>query len=451
MVSLKLARPGPREAPMKQVSPSRGWFWATLMLSTVSLVALVFAFWELVENRFFRDLDYVSMHYLYISRGIASSILLAVWAAWFVLRERRAAEEELRRSRERYRGLLNVSPGAVALFGADLRVLEWNASAERLYGYERELVLQLPLPTVPLQRRAELGELMSRVSRGEAVLDHESERLDASGQTIQVQLSLLPFNEGGELFYLEVAADIRERVRLRERLIEFEKLTSMGQMAAGTAHHLNTPLAAMLLRVQMMRARMQEPPTASELERLEGSLRFCQQFVRRLLDFARRPAAKKEPEAVRAVIEGVLGFVGPTLEAKLVHLSCEFDGIAEQKVLGDRNELETLLLILLSNAADAVATGGNIRITAQAAAEGNVEITITDDGCGIPPEALARIFEPFYTTKPVGKGTGLGLAIAKNIVSQHGGSIRLESGSGKGTRAIVELPAITATAAVVAS
>jgi two-component system, NtrC family, sensor kinase len=75
-----------------------------------------------------------------------------------------------------------------------------------------------------------------------------------------------------------------------------------------------------------------------------------------------------------------------------------------------------------------------------------VEITISDDGCGIAPESLSRIFEPFYTTKPVGKGTGLGLAIAKNIVAQHGGRIRLESESGKGTRAIVDLPAMAATA-----
>ncbi|HVP43902.1 MAG TPA: PAS domain-containing sensor histidine kinase [Terriglobales bacterium] len=430
---------------MRHTAPARGWFWATLALSSLSLVALVFAFWELVENRFFRDLDYVSLHYLYISRGIASSILLAAWAAWLVMRERRAAEEELSKSRERYRGLLDASPGAVALFGADLRVLEWNASAERLYGYQRDFVLELPVPTVPPQRRAELAESMARVQRGEAVLDQESERVDASGQLIQVQLSLLPFHEGGELFYLEVAADIRERVRLRERLIEFEKLTSMGQMAAGTAHHLNTPLAAMLLRVQMMRGRMQEPATAEELERLEGSLRFCQQFVQRLLDFSRRPTMRREPEPVRAVIEGVLAFIGPTLQAKQVRLGCELNGIGGQRVLGDRNELETLLLILLSNAADAVEKGGRIGITVQGGGE-NVEISISDDGCGIPAESLPRIFEPFYTTKPVGKGTGLGLAIAKNIVSQHGGSIRLESGQGRGTRAIVQLPALAATA-----
>ncbi len=434
---------------MKHAGPSRGWFWATLALSSVSLVALVFAFWELVENRFFRDLDYVSLHYLYISRGIASSILLAVWAAWFVLRERRAAEEELRRSRERYRGLLDASPGAVVLFGADMRVLEWNASAVALYGYDRETALNHPLRTVPVSRASEMEEFMASVGKGESVLDQETERVDAAGQAIQVQLSLLPFSEGGELLYLEVAADIRERVRLRERLIEFEKLTSMGQMAAGTAHHLNTPLAAMLLRVQMMRARMQEPATAAELERLEGSLRFCQQFVQRLLDFARRPATRKEPEPVRAVIDGVLGFIGPTLQAKRVSISCDFHGLNSTRVLGDRNELETLLLILLSNAADAVAPGGSIRISAELQPGGLVEISIRDNGCGIPPEALARIFEPFFTTKPVGKGTGLGLAIAKNIVSQHGGRIRLESESGRGTRAIVELPAMAAAEAVV--
>ena len=430
---------------MRHTAPARGWFWATLALSSFSLVALVFAFWELVENRFFRDLDYVSLHYLYISRGIASSILLGVWAAWFVLRERRAAEEELRRSRERYRGLLDASPGAVVLYDAQLRVLEWNASAEQLYGFAREAVLGRPLPMVPTARAEELEGFMAQVQRGETVLDQESERIDAAGQPIQVQLSLLPFQEGGELFYLEVAADIRERVRLRERLIEFEKLTSMGQMAAGTAHHLNTPLAAMLLRVQMMRARMQEPATAAELERLEGSLRFCQQFVQRLLDFARRPATRKEPEPVRAVIEGVLAFIGPTLDAKRVRLGCQFESIGEQRVLGDRNELETLLLILLSNAADAVEKNGNIGIAARASDEG-VEIVISDDGCGIPPQSLARIFEPFYTTKPVGKGTGLGLAIARNIVAQHGGKIRLESESGKGTQAIVELPAMAAEA-----
>ena len=100
------------------------WFWATLVLSSISIVAIVFAFWELVENHYFRDLNYVSLHYLYISRGIASSLLLSAWAAWFVLRQRRSAEAELRRSHERYRGLLESSPGAVVLFDSSFNVVE---------------------------------------------------------------------------------------------------------------------------------------------------------------------------------------------------------------------------------------------------------------------------------------------------------------------------------------
>src|SRR5512140_576550 len=105
------------------------WFWATLALSSITVVSVVFAAWELVQNHFFRGVDYVTLHFLYVTRGIASSLILAFWAAWFVLQQRRKSEEDLRRSRERYRGLLEDFPGAVILYDRDLRVLEWNAAA----------------------------------------------------------------------------------------------------------------------------------------------------------------------------------------------------------------------------------------------------------------------------------------------------------------------------------
>src|SRR5690348_10061085 len=200
---------------MEETVRERRWFWMTLVLSSISIVALVFAFWELVENRFFRELNYVSLHYLYISRGIASSLLLASWAAWFVLRQRRIAEEELRRSRERYRGLLEASPEAVALFDANLNVWEWNATAERLYGYSKAQVLGGKLPTVPAERRADLESFLRRVQEGDSVLDQETVRSNRDGAVLDVQLSLLPFREGAQTYFLEVTSDIRERVRLR--------------------------------------------------------------------------------------------------------------------------------------------------------------------------------------------------------------------------------------------
>lgn len=424
----------------RQAEESR-WFWATLILSSVTIVAVVFAAWELVENRFFREADYVTLHYLYISRGVASSFILASWAAWYVLRERRRSEEELRRSREHYRHLLEASPGAVALYDASLRVTEWNATAERLYGFTKAQVLGQPIPIVPPERDDELRQLLRNAEAGEPVLDFETLRRDNKGVTFEVQLSLIPFREPpGNTDFLEVTTDIRERVRLRQTLLEIEKLTSMGKMAAGTAHHLNTPLAAMLLRVQMMRERSGQGPGSSDLEKLENALLFCQQFVRRLLEFSRTPVAQKQPEEIAHTIESVVSFLAPALQTKRTRVPLDLSGADGAQVLADRYLMEALFSILLSNSLDAISNDGTIAVRCRRASPDRIEIEIADDGCGIAPADLAHLFEPFFTTKGPGRGTGLGLAIARNIVLEHRGSIRLENAPVQGTVALVELP-----------
>ena len=426
---------------MNQSSREGRWFWLTLLLSSISIVAVAFAAWELAESHFFRDVDYVTLHYLYISRGVASSLLLAAWAAWYVLRQRRRSEEELHRSREHYRRLLEVSPDAVALYDGELRVTEWNAAAERLYRFAKAEVLGHRLPTVLPDTEGELQRFLRDAQEGRPVVEVETRRRDRRGETLEVQLTLLPFREApGPDLFLEVTTDIRERVRLRQRLLEIEKLTSMGKMAAGTAHHLNTPLAAMLLRVQMMRERTRHDLCQPDLERLENDILYCQQFVRRLLEFGRRPAARKEPQPIADCLASVAGFLAPALDARGVRLSLDVGAIDGDQVLADRNLLEALFLILLSNALDAVVDGGKIAVRCCRTDEGRIEVRIVDQGCGIAPSELPHVFEPFYTTKGPGKGTGLGLPIARNIVLEHGGSIRIESGPERGTVACVELP-----------
>lgn len=422
-------------------APDRGWFWSTLVLSSITIVTVVFAAWELVENHFFRSIDYVTLHYLYITRGVLSSLLLAVWAAWYVLRQRRRSEEELRQSRERYRGLLEASPGAVCLFDKSLVINEWNAAAERLYGFSKAEVYGRTLPTVPVEKQSELRAFLAQVEAGKPVLDAETLRQDQQGAAIEVQLNLLPFRDSaGREYFLEVTADIRERVRLRQKLLEIEKLATVGQMAAGTAHHLNTPLAAMLLRIQMMRERMNHDPCQNDLERLEAGLRLCHRFVQRLLEFSRRAPAQKQPQELTRTVESVVNFYSPTIAAKGARVAADLSGAQNVHVLADGNLLEALFSILLSNGLDAVERGGILTITSGRPSENRIEIRIADDGCGIEPANLPRIFEPFFTTKPPGQGTGLGLAIARNIIVEHGGVLRLESIVGRGTTAFIELP-----------
>jgi two-component system, sporulation sensor kinase A len=431
-----------RKAMRAEVSEQgRAWFWITLTLSSISVAAFVFALWELVENHYFRDVDYVTLHYLYISRGIVTSLILAFWAAWFVLRERRASEEQLRRSRERYRGILESAPSAVALYDRGLAVSEWNSAAEKLYGYPKTEVIGGRLPTVPQEKDDELEEFLHRVEVGEEVLDIETLRRTRDGVSFEVQLSLLPFRESsGETLFLEVTYDIRERVRLRQALLELEKLTTMGQMAAGTAHYLNTPLAAMLLRVQMMREESAGTKLAVDLEQLERNMRFCEQFVRRLLDFSRRPRSTLQPESLTRTVEAVVSFFSPQIDAKRAQLVVDVRLAEGAVVMADRGQLEALLLILLSNAMDAIEPAGHVWLRCRLVDGKRAEIRVCDDGCGIEESNFERIFVPFFTTKPVGKGTGLGLALARSIVHQHRGSIRIESAVNQGTTAIVELP-----------
>ncbi len=424
------------------VRRDHSWLWATLILSSVSIAAAVFGFWELVENRFFRGLNYASLHYLYISRGIASSLLLAMWAAWFVIRQRRATEEQLIRSEERYRGLLDASPSAVALFDSNMVVHEWNMAAEQLYGFSREQAIGLKLRTIPEDQRQEIIRSMNQVISGEPVVDVECQRVDRYGRLVNVQASLLPYHESGETFFLDVTTDIGERIRLQKRFVELEKITAIGNMAAGTAHHLNTPLASMLIRVQMMRDRTVHTSTcAHDLEHLERSIDFCQQFVRHLLEFSRQTKSQKQPEKLGTIVEAVLGFLSPSFEAKRAEIEIGLSsGLASLQVFADRNQLETVLLTLLSNSLDAITPGGKISLRVTQRSKSAVELTIEDDGYGISPTIVEHLFEPFFTTKPSGKGTGLGLALARNIITEHGGTIELRAGDKQGAIAAVTLP-----------
>jgi signal transduction histidine kinase len=147
----------------------------------------------------------------------------------------------------------------------------------------------------------------------------------------------------------------------------------------------------------------------------------------------------KSPQDMATVIESIAGFFQPAILARHATLAVDASEGRGQFVFADRNLLETLLLTLLSNALDAVPSGGEIRLRCRRS-PGSIGFTVSDNGSGISPAHLEHVFEPFFTTKEPGKGTGLGLAIARNVVMEHGGTIAIESRAGEGTTATVELP-----------
>ena len=421
----------------------RRWFFLTLALSCVTLLALAFSLWELVEHRYFRDLNYLTLHYLYITRGITSSLLVGMWAAWSVLRERRRREEQLQESCAHYRTILDHMPEAVALFDEQYRVVEWNEAAERLYGLPRQQALQEVLATIPTERWSELQAVVAVAAEGQRVLDKESERLTGQGERMPVAASyacIPPTGDRPRLF-LEVAQDIRPRLHYRDRLLEVEKLALMGQMAAGTAHHLNTPLTAMLLQVELLRQQHeQDGGNGAELAAIEQRIRFCQVFVQNLLRFARRPHLQRKPTSLCDAIDAAATLFRPSVSLKRASLHIDLRDLPPCRTLADPNYLEVAFSVLISNAADAIPPAGSIRIHGSLRLDHQAEVYIDDSGPGIPDNLWSHIFEPFFTTKPAGKGTGLGLSIARSIVEGHGGALQLQNRDGGGLRATVRLP-----------
>jgi two-component system NtrC family sensor kinase len=246
-------------------------------------------------------------------------------------------------------------------------------------------------------------------------------------------------------------ASIKERDELRnaaaeDRLLQSEKQASMGRLAAGVAHEINNPLTGVLTFTRiLLRSKDLGEKNLSYLQKIAESTVRVKNIVKGLLDFSRQTALDREPTDINRLIRGVISAMEN--QALVKGVSIEFNAGENLPMLTmDRNQMQSVLINLIINALDAMEQGGTIAIStgislsASDTGKRGVEITVTDNGCGIPTEDLDKLFEPFFTTKEVGKGTGLGLAVSYGIVQRHGGTIRVQSEVGRGSTFTVWLP-----------
>ncbi|MBZ5577051.1 MAG: PAS domain S-box protein [Acidobacteriia bacterium] len=375
-----------------------------------------------------------------------------------------------------------------AIISLDLagEVLTWNQGAERVYGYTTgEMVGRSISRLIPPDRNSEDTELLARLCRGESVHHLETTRLTKSGELIHVLLTLSPIRDrnGAVLGMAHVAWDITQIKQLERQLAQTQKLESIGHLAAGIAHEINTPI-----------------------QYIGDNGKFLEDAFRDLLKFAEQTAAPgvrspsdagapavtqstldqgvldylqgEVPKAIEQLLEGVdqvahivramkeFSHPGPiekmpidlnrAIESTILVSKNEWKYVAELTTDLDRQlppvpcvagEFNQVILNLIVNAAHAISdvvkdSGGKGTISIRTRRNGShVEVRVSDTGCGIPAANQSKVFDPFFTTKPVGKGTGQGLAIAHAVVVQkHSGSITLESELGSGTTFVIQLP-----------
>ncbi len=238
----------------------------------------------------------------------------------------------------------------------------------------------------------------------------------------------------------------RRRAASEDRIIQSEKQASVGRLAAGVAHEINNPLTGVLTYTHMLLRRKElSPEVRSDLETIVSATERVRKIVKGLLDFSRQTQLDPESTEVNRLVRSAIALVENQALVKGVNIKFSA-GENLPPVILDRSQMQSVLINIIINAMDATEPGGNIRIFTAAALSGNeasqrgVEITVADTGGGIPAENLRRLFDPFFTTKAIGQGTGLGLSVSQGIVQRHGGTIRVQSEVGKGSRFFVWLP-----------
>jgi two-component system NtrC family sensor kinase len=270
---------------------------------------------------------------------------------------------------------------------------------------------------------------------------HRSERRDeAEEQTSDWEISAYPIsNERAETVQvIVVGEDVTEKRRLEASLFQSEKLAAIGQLAAGVAHEINNPLAAIIANSQLLQRDLPKDSEAYEsVDLIARAGDRAMRVVRSLLDFARQEHYEFASIDLNDSIEQALALIQHQLRAVTLVRDLAPD---LPPIPASQDHLQGVWLNLLLNARDALnGSGGEVRVITRQADEA-LEVTIADTGSGISPEKLSRIFEPFYTTKGPGRGTGLGLAVCHRIIKQHGGRIHVESHLKQGTKFTITLP-----------
>jgi PAS domain S-box-containing protein len=357
-------------------------------------------------------------------------------------RQLRVKAEEVDRMREFSENILESLNDGLAVVNRDHRIVRWNRRIEELYGTRHEdavgrRVSELFDPSflevlAPATREAPEGAAFYRVP---LMTRH------ASSRRLLVNVATTPLrdSDGAVAGTIIIIEDISTRVQLEEQLQISEKMASIGLLAAGVAHEVNTPLTGISSFTQMLLQNAEpDDPRTKVLEKIERQTFRAAKIVNGLLNLARPAQVDSGPIDVHAVINDVLSLLEHQMRNGRIQVRKELSA-PSPIVQGIEYKLQQVFLNLFLNARDAMPRGGWLTI-ATSAGDGSAVVEVSDTGSGIPSDHLSRIYDPFFTTKELGKGTGLGLSITYGIVQEHAGTITCESVVGQGTRFVLTLP-----------
>jgi PAS domain S-box-containing protein len=376
----------------------------------------------------------------------------AVVTSFSDVTERKQAEQKIRQQA----ALLDVATDAILVRDLENKILFWNKSAERLYGWKAEEALGKNVNELLYKEISpQLDRALHTVNlAGEWYGELHKVTKEGKEIVVETRWTLVRDERGNPKSILTVDTDITQKKQLEAQFLRAQRLESLGTLASGIAHDLNNVLAPILMSAQLLQMRYPDERERQLLSILENNAKRGANLVKQVLSFARGVEGKHTTVQISNLVKEIQHIVAATFPKSIEFYS----EIASDlwNISGDATQLHQVLMNLIVNARDAMPDGGTLSISAEnffvdehyarmnleATVGSYIVITVADTGSGIIPEVEDRIFEPFFTTKEVGKGTGLGLSTVMGIIKSHSGFVSVDSQVGKGSQFKVYLPAM---------
>ncbi len=368
--------------------------------------------------------------------------------------KRRRAEDDLRSTGDRLQALIKASPLPIIIIDAERRTVLWNPAAEQVFGWTEEEILGKPIPIVPEDRHDEFVEIQKRIFRGEVMRATETVRTRKDGSRIDIALSTAPLHDpsGKVIAAIGIFEDITGRKKADLERMKVHTLQSIGILAGGIAHDFNNLLSVIIGNIHLAKSSPHQDEKAfSRLNDAENVCEIAGELSRRLITFATGGDPIKKEMDLRGLVTGT---VSQVLKGSSVHAEFDLPGNLPTVAI-DEGQMQQVFHHLAVNAKEAMPNGGTLTVRGENISvsahdqfpmrEGTyLKIAVRDTGPGIREENLARIFDPYFSTKDTfsQKGLGLGLAVCYSVVKKHDGLITVESKVGGGTTFHIYLPAI---------
>jgi len=370
--------------------------------------------------------------------------------------ERKQIEEALRQSEQKLTVMFDSLPEGITVTDIDGKIVQLNSAAACMHGYHKQdgLIGKSAFVLISKEDHAKAADSLKRTLETgfSGILEYELVRKDGSTFSARLNASLMKDTSGKPAGFIAITTDITEEKKEEEAKQRAEqmaqvssRLATVGQMASGVAHEINNPLTGVIGFANLLLRKDIPEAVRKDVETIRYNAQRVASIVQRLLIFARWQKPQRESVDINAIVGTTVVMRAYEMEANNIKTTMDLAPDLPE-IAADGGQMQEVFLNIILNAETEMKLAhnkGNLLIKTERI-DNTIRISFRDDGPGIPPENLERVFEPFFTTREVGQGTGLGLSISHGIIAEHGGQIYARSKLGKGATLIVELPIVNA-------